>query len=189
MPLRLGAGAVRLWIRAAKLPIQIVAGLLGHEEPQGTTAAPEAPARRERPRPEERAAPARPAPVVREAAPQPEPTREQTEAAVVEEVFGLEPDEPLHVDDEPELVGEFAEAGAEEGVGAQLRVDAPFPGYNRMRVADIQGRIEAASMAEIAVIQLYEGTHRNRRSVLDAVERRSRQLANEAHAPSGSNGR
>ncbi|MGZ4296959.1 MAG: hypothetical protein ACXVE4_07330, partial [Solirubrobacteraceae bacterium] len=37
--------------------------------------------------------------------------------------------EPSHVSEEPELVAEFAEPGAEEGVGAQLRIVEPWAGY------------------------------------------------------------
>ena len=84
----------------------------------------------------------------------------------------------MHIDTEPELVGEFAEAGAEEGAGAEIHVDEPWDGYRRMRVTDIRDRVAVAGPEELAVAQLYEVTHRRRRSVLDAVERRSKQLAN-----------
>ena len=89
-----------------------------------------------------------------------------------------EPEPPVHIDTEPELVAEFAEPGAEEGAGAELHVDEPWDGYRRMRVADIRDRVAVASAEQLAVTQLYEVTHRRRRSVLDAVERRSKQLAN-----------
>jgi hypothetical protein len=89
-----------------------------------------------------------------------------------------EPQAPAHVDTEPELVGEFAEQGAEEGAGAEVHVDAPWDGYGRMRVADVRERVAVAGPEELAVVQLYEITHKKRRSVLDAVERRSKELAN-----------
>jgi hypothetical protein len=89
-----------------------------------------------------------------------------------------EPETPVHIDTEPELVAEFAESGAEEGAGAELHVDEPWEGYRRMRVAAIRDRVAVAGAEELAVVQLYEVTHRRRRSVLDAVERRSNQLAN-----------
>jgi hypothetical protein len=89
-----------------------------------------------------------------------------------------EPEPPVHIDTEPDLVGEFAEPGAEEGAGAELHVDEPWQGYRRMRVAEIRDRVAVAGAEELAVTQLYEITHRRRRSVLDAVERRSKQLAN-----------
>lgn len=194
LPIRLGVDALRLGLRVAKVPLQVIEHLVGHGQPEGASAPPEAPARRERPRPEERAAPSRPAPqvTVERPEPKPEPIEEATRPASGVEaaaVLDLEPDEPVHVEDEPELVAEFAEPGAEDGAGAELRVEPPFAGYNRMRVADIQDRVGTAGMAELAVIQLYESTHRKRRSVLDAVERRSRQLANEANATPSSNGR
>jgi hypothetical protein len=122
-------------------------------------------------------------PVEAEAEPQAEPEPEIAPfAAVVPEPEpeppALEPEPPTHLDTEPELVGEFAEQGAEEGAGAAVRVDEPWEGYQRMRVADIRDRIGVAGSEELAVIQLYEMTHRRRRTVLDAVERRSRELAN-----------
>ena len=83
------------------------------------------------------------------------------------------PDEliPDHVDEEPVLVAEAAEEGAEDGDGAELRVEAPWDGYERMNAADIRDRLAAASIAEAAAVELYESTHRSRRSVLDAAER------------------
>jgi hypothetical protein len=90
----------------------------------------------------------------------------------------LEPEPPVHIDTEPELVGEFAETGAEEGAGAEIHVDEPWEGYGRMAAADVQDRVAVAGAEELAVIQLYETTHRKRASVVDAVERRSKELAN-----------
>jgi hypothetical protein len=89
-----------------------------------------------------------------------------------------EPEAPAHIDTEPELVAEFAEPGAEDGAGAEVHVAEPWDGYKRMRVADIRERVAVAEAAELAIVQLYESSHRKRRSILDAVERRSRELAN-----------
>jgi hypothetical protein len=83
-----------------------------------------------------------------------------------------------HLEDEPELVAEFADPGAEEGAGAELHVDEPWSGYGQMNAADIRDRVVSADAAELAVVQLYESGHRKRRSVLEAVERRSKELAN-----------
>jgi hypothetical protein len=82
------------------------------------------------------------------------------------------PDElvPDHVDEEPVLVAEVAEEGAQDGVGAELHVDAPWEGYDQMRAADIRDRLTLATPAEIAAVELYESTRRARRSVLDAAE-------------------
>jgi hypothetical protein len=79
--------------------------------------------------------------------------------------------EPSHVSEEPELVRESAEPGAEEGAGASLHVRAPWEGYERMSAREVIARCSGASSAELAAVQLYESGHRNRRTVLQAVER------------------
>ncbi len=83
------------------------------------------------------------------------------------------PDEliPDHLDEEPVLVAEAAEEGAEDGAGAELHVDAPWDGYDQMTAADIRDRLAAATAAEAAAVELYESTRKHRRSVLDAAER------------------
>jgi hypothetical protein len=83
------------------------------------------------------------------------------------------PDEliPDHVDEEPVLVAEAAEEGAEDGAGAELTVEPPWDGYDRMTAADIRGRLSAATAAEAAAVELYESTHKSRRSVMDAAAR------------------
>jgi hypothetical protein len=94
-------------------------------------------------------------------------------APVVPDVPPAVPDElvPDHVDEEVVLVAEAAEAGAEDGAGAELHVDAPWDGYDRMTAADIRDRLSAATPAEAAAVELYETTHKNRSSVLDAAGR------------------
>jgi len=83
------------------------------------------------------------------------------------------PDEliPDHVDEEVVLVAETAEAGAEDGAGPELHVEAPWDGYDKLTAADIRDRLAAASPAEAAAVELYETTHKNRSSVLDAAGR------------------
>jgi hypothetical protein len=83
------------------------------------------------------------------------------------------PDElvPDHVDEEPVLVAEAAEEGAEDGAGAELHVEPPWDGYDQMTAADIRDRLAAASVTEAAAVDLYEATGKKRRSVLDAAER------------------
>jgi hypothetical protein len=88
-----------------------------------------------------------------------------TPPAVPEEVV------PDHVDEEPVLVAEAAEEGAEEGAGAELTVDPPWDGYDQMAAADIRDRLAAATPAQAAAVQLYESTRKSRRSVLDAADR------------------
>jgi hypothetical protein len=83
------------------------------------------------------------------------------------------PDEliPDHVDEEPVLVAEVAEAGAEDGAGPELHVDPPWDGYERMTAADIRDRLAGATPVEVAAVELYESTHKARRTVLDSAER------------------
>ena len=83
------------------------------------------------------------------------------------------PDEliPDHVDEEPVLVAEAAEEGAEDGAGAELHVEPPWDGYDQMTAADIRDRLAAATTTEAAAVELYEATGKSRRSVLDAAER------------------
>jgi hypothetical protein len=78
-------------------------------------------------------------------------------------------DEPVHVEVEEELVAQVADPGAEDGPGAQLSVDEPWDGYSKMKAADIVDRLAAATPAEVAVVQLYESTHRRRKTVLAAA--------------------
>jgi hypothetical protein len=83
------------------------------------------------------------------------------------------PDEliPDHVDEEIVLVAESAETGAEDGAGAELRVVAPWDGYDRMTAPEIRGRLAAADGVLAAAVTLYETTHKGRRTVLEAAER------------------
>jgi hypothetical protein len=94
-------------------------------------------------------------------------------AATVTDAPPAVPDEliPDHVDEDPVLVAEVAEEGAEDGAGAELHVDPPWDGYDQMTAGDIRDRLVAATAAEAAAVELYEPTHRNRRSVLDAAAR------------------
>jgi hypothetical protein len=87
---------------------------------------------------------------------------------------GPEP-EPVHVSEEPVVV---AEVGSAE-VGAQVSVAEPWEGYRRMKAADVIDRLAAATPAELAVVQLFEGQGRARKTVLAAVERR---LAEETYS-------
>jgi hypothetical protein len=83
------------------------------------------------------------------------------------------PDEliPDHVDEEPVLVAEAAEEGAEDGAGAELHISEPWNGYAKMTAADIRDRLSAATPVEAAAVELYESTHKSRRSVMDAAAR------------------
>jgi hypothetical protein len=79
--------------------------------------------------------------------------------------------EPIHVSEEPELVEEFAEPGAEDGAGAEVTVSEPWTGYRRMTAQDVVDRLSDATPAELAAVQLYERAQRGRETVLTAVAR------------------
>lgn len=122
-----------------------------HPAERGNGGAPEAPVRR---------------PVVldvEEPVPAPEPA--DVPPAVPDELI------PDHVDEEVVLVAEVAEEGAEGGAGPELHIDPPWDGYDKMNAADIRDRLTSASAAEIAAVELYEATHKSRRTVMDAATR------------------
>jgi len=81
------------------------------------------------------------------------------------------PVEPVHVSEEPELVQEVAEPGAEDGAGASVTVGEPWPGYARMTAKQVIGRLADATAAELAAVQLYESINRDRQTVRAAAER------------------
>jgi hypothetical protein len=73
---------------------------------------------------------------------------------------------PPHVDSEPALA---YEAGPGDDVGAEVHVDPPWDGYDRMRAADIVDRLRIADEATRAVVRLYEQQGKARTSVLAAT--------------------
>jgi hypothetical protein len=79
------------------------------------------------------------------------------------------PPEPTHVSEEPVLVAEVAEEGAEEGAGPETRVLEPWPGYGRMTAAEIVGRLRGETAEVAAAVSLYEASRKGRRSVLEAA--------------------
>lgn len=86
------------------------------------------------------------------------------------------PDDDLrgHVETETEVVAESADLGATDSPGPQLQVDEPWEGYRRMKAAEVTARLEGQPAAVLAAVELYEATHRNRRTVLEAVRSASR---------------
>jgi hypothetical protein len=78
--------------------------------------------------------------------------------------------EAAHIETEPELVAERADPGAENGAGAALTVDEPWSGYSDCAAQDIIDRLASADPSELAVTQLYEQTHKRRKTVLAALE-------------------
>jgi len=81
--------------------------------------------------------------------------------------------EPVHVSEEPELVAEVADRGAEEGAGAEVHVDEPWEGYDRMTAAAIKGRLRMEGAAVAGTVRLYEAAHKGRSSVLEEAGRRT----------------
>jgi hypothetical protein len=93
------------------------------------------------------------------------------------------PPEEGHVSEEPVAVAEFADAGAEDGAGAELEIEEPWEGYSQQDARTILRRLGPAGREALAAVELYERTHRKRRSILAAAERRLEQLSGPAGAP------
>lgn len=110
-------------------------------------------------------------------APRVEPIASPTEPTVRLGERTVPAAEPRHVSEEPELVEESAEPGAEDGAGADITVIEPWNGYREMSARDVIDRARQASPAELAAIGLYEARHRARQTVLAAVDRQLK-LAN-----------
>lgn len=110
-----------------------------------------------RPRRRPAARPARPAP---ESPPAPEPLATPQEVA---EDLGLQEG---HTEPEPD---ELVESEGAAAPGAEITVDEPWPGYGKMRAADVVDRLRGADPATKAIVRLFEQQHRKRRSVLDAT--------------------
>jgi hypothetical protein len=114
--------------------------------------------------PERPATPAQPRKTARARAASPvRPPRAEPEAPTARE--------PVHVSEEPELVREVAEPGAEDGAGAAVTVIEPWNGYAHMNAREVIARAQQASPAELAAVRLYESRHRSRQTVLAAVDR------------------
>ena len=87
-----------------------------------------------------------------------------------------------HVSEEPVPVAEFAEPGAEDGASAELRVEEPWEGYARQDARTIARELAGATSETLAAVELFERTHKQRRSVTQAAERRLRRLSRPAAA-------
>ncbi|TMM00440.1 MAG: hypothetical protein E6G05_11360 [Actinobacteria bacterium] len=81
------------------------------------------------------------------------------------------------LDDEPELIEELAEPGAEDGAGAEVEVDEPWEGYAEMNAEAVLARIREAGVAELALVELYERANKRRKTVLAAAERRHKEIS------------
>lgn len=101
---------------------------------------------------------------------------------ILEASLDAEPvvEEPVHVSEEPELVAEVAEPGAEDGAGASVTVDEPWDGFAHLNAKDVIDRLAGTDPAELAAIELYEATHKRRETVMTAVARKLRRESAQA---------
>jgi hypothetical protein len=189
LPVRVGVRATQLWLRAAEGTVSVAANatsrLVGVAAARsgggnGGTATLRRPdtARRDQfeaarfdtaPSPQRRSETEREnGAIAREAA-----AAVETEPVAAPEPPPAEP-APAHVSEEPALVEEVAEPGAEDGAGAEIHINEPWEGYARMTAKEIIGRLGAATPAEMAAVQLYESSQRQRQTILNAVQRELR---------------
>jgi hypothetical protein len=160
---RVARFALRTYIEVTSRAVSLAAQAIRSVMPDGSAEAPE------RTVPDDVAAAAL-------AATAPAPPSPRAEAPVEEwtpEAPSLRA-EPTHVSEEPTVVEEFAEPGAEDGAGAQVHVAEPWPGYAQLTARDVIARISQASREELAAVQLYETAHRQRASVTAAASRELR---------------
>ncbi len=121
------------------------------------------------------------------AEPSPAPAPEDRSVLVEEDVVAPDeqPQTPLTphdaavktIDDEDEVVAEFAEPGAEDGAGAQLHLEEPWEGYDCETADAVNERIANADVAELAFLELYEQSHKQRKTVLHAAAQRLQELS------------
>ena len=111
--------------------------------------------------------------------PQPQPSEQPAEPAVPTppEAAAAAPapaaaPPPAHVDREAVVVAEFADPGAEDGPGPQIRVDEPWKGYGELTAKQVIAELQGASPAALAVARLYEPANRARRTVIEAIDRK-----------------
>jgi hypothetical protein len=193
LPLRLGVRAARLVLDPLVGAAREALGLAGdesdgHREEERTESRPPDPRRSAPVAPTTEASHAEPAsepePGLREnepsGAPDAAPPSALVEPAPVltEDAAGPVPpseyDEPVHVSEEPVLVAESADPETADGIHTDLHVAEPWDGYRSQNAAEVIAALEDSSPAQIAVVQLYEGTHRRRKTVLEAAERQLR---------------
>ena len=180
LPLRATGLAVRFYWRATEQALSLASEAAGYviervspgprERPSGSeTAAPGAP-------------PVHPAPASTPASansqttsPDPSPPAQPLIVPRATEPQPVAPaEEPTHVSEEPVLVEEFAEPGAEDGAGAEIHIEEPWDGYRDMNAREVTARLSDATAAELAAVQLYESTTQGRQTVLAAVQRQMR---------------
>jgi outer membrane biosynthesis protein TonB len=173
LPIRLTVELIRLEIEGVKLALGLVREMVEADREAAPAPPPAAvrPDEQPAPEPEPPAPPPPPAPEAVEPLPRvPEP--------VEPDPLEPEPTEPVHVSEEPGLVAESADPEAADTATAEVHVAEPWDGYRHLKADDVIARVNTATAEELAVIELYEMTHRGRKSVLAAVEKQLRVLAN-----------
>ena len=55
-----------------------------------------------------------------------------------------------------------------------MRIAEPWDGYAHLNAKDVIARVSDVNAVELAAVQLYEAAHRNRETVMTAVERELR---------------
>ena len=68
-------------------------------------------------------------------------------------------------------MAESADVGATDTPGPEVTVGEPWSGYRRAKAAEVVAALPDISREELTVAQLYETTHRGRKTVLQAIER------------------
>lgn len=159
---------------AARMAYGVVSGGEGRSEPVAPSPEPEAPSRTER-APSGNGRPPEADDVVLDR----DPVADAQAAVASADAVVVEPQEPpaaepVHVSEEPELVAEVAEQGAEAGAGAEVTLEEPWPGYDTMTAADIVDRLVTEDTAAAAAVSLYEAAGKGRSSVLKATSRSMR---------------
>jgi hypothetical protein len=191
LPLRVGVCATRLGVhvttRVAGVALSITRRVIGGSVPTESRAAvanaPESSSTFEldvvvaqsSPPPPEPAPAAAPAPP--EATPEPRPTAPSAPAVAPAPDIAAAPEiPPAHVSEGVQFVEAFAEPGAEEDVGAAVHVEEPWRGYAQMTADEVIVRLADATPEQLAVVALYEGVHRGRKTVLAAARRQLRSV-------------
>ena len=184
LPLRVSFRSARVLTRVAggttELALSVVGRTIGAVAPSPPTPRSTAPPPPAAPERSETHAPRRETPSVRAVSPlrtpEPEPEPAPSSGTISEER------QPVHVSEEPELVREVAEAGAEDGARAAITVAEPWNGYGRMSAKDVIARARTGNAAELAAVRLYESRHRSRQTVLAAVDRQLKLASGSAPA-------
>jgi hypothetical protein len=71
---------------------------------------------------------------------------------------------------ETEGTAPVASAGPAAGAGPEIRVQAPWDGYDAMALDEVLARLDGADDATVAAVRLYESQHESRQAILLATE-------------------